>query len=275
MPRPAAPAVRLAVLPVALLAALLPGPAVASDAAAVRYERELGAGEARPRLADEGCLDAALAARPAAAGLEARLDFTVDRDGRTSGLELDPPGSAAVEAAVRGALDACRWIEGRDRAGQAIAVRVSRQVQVRRPPGPQPGGAAARADRADEPGPPPPPVVLGGGSLRLDAPEASAFRRPVPEDPACLPASIQREKAAAGVEARVKFAVLRDGSVSHFTFFDPVTPEAERAVVAALRRCRWRPAADPAGEPLAAWVVQPIKVAPLPPPPEPRRPLFP
>lgn len=265
MPRPIALA--------AVLAAILPAAAASADA--VRYERELGPGEHRPRLAEEGCLEAALAGRPAAAGLEARLDFTVDRDGRVSGLEMDPPATAEVEAAVRGALDACRWIEARDRAGQPVAVRVSRPVKVRRAPTPGAGGAGAQVDRADDPGPPPPPVVLGGGSLRLDAAEASAFRRPVLEDPACLPASLQKEKAAAGVEARVKFAVLRDGSVSHFTFFDPVAPEVEQAVVAAFRRCRWRPAADPAGEPLAAWVVQPIKVAPLPPPPEPRRPLFP
>jgi len=262
----------------AVLAAVLLGPAAAAPAAppapaTIHLDRERSSGYQRPRPADEDCLPAALAAQPAAAGLDARVAFTVERDGRLTGLALEPAAAPAVEAAVRAAFQSCRWVEARDPEGQPVVVRVTQPVRVRTS-GPA-GGPARTVDRAAEPGLPPPPVALGGGSLRLDGEGAAGFRRPEPDDPACLPAALQREPAAAGVENRIKFAVMRDGSVSHVTALQPLPLEVERAVAAAFQACRWRPALDPEGEPLAVWVVQPIKVAPPPPPPEGPRPLFP
>lgn len=239
----------------------------------IHLDRERGSGYQRPRLVDEGCLSAALSAQPAAAGLDARVAFTVERDGALTGIALQPAVPPAVEAAVRQAFQSCRWVEGRDPDGQPVVVRVTQPVRVR---GAQaaPRRPGATGGRADEPGLPPPPVVIGGGSLRLDGDQAAGFRRPEPDDPACLAAALVKRKAAAGVENKVKFAVMRDGTVSHFTFHAPVAPEVERAVVSAFGECRWKPALDPEGEPLAVWVVQPVKVAPLPPPPVTQRPLF-
>jgi hypothetical protein len=259
----------------AVLAAALLLLAASSRAApaTIHLDRERGSGYQRPRLADAACLPAALSGQPAAAGLDARVAFTVERDGSLTDLRVDPPAAPEVEAALRQAFQSCRWVEGRDPDGRPVVVRVTQPVLVR--------GAAAAAvrprtvDRAEAPGLPPPPVALGGGSLRLDGEHAAGFRRPELDDPACLPAALQRQQAAAGVANKAKFAVMRDGTVSHFTLLEPVARQVERAVEAAFLSCTWRPALDPEGEPLAVWVVQPIKVAPPPPPPEVQRPLFP
>ena len=261
----------------ALLAAPPPAsaaPPTTAGASTIRLDQGRGAGYTRPRLAAEGCLADALSARPAAAGVDARVTFMVQRDGSLSGLAVRPPVGAAAEAAVREAFLACRWTPGLDPEGQPVVVEVTQPVDVRA------GGAGAHraAHAASEAGRPPPPVAEGDAVLRLDGAQAAGFRRPILQDPACLPAALQRHPAAAGLENKVKFAVLRDGSVGSFSFLAPVAPEVERAVVAAFESCPWRPAADPGGEPLAVWVVQPVKVAPLPPPPpEPQRqqPLFP
>ena len=68
----------------------------------------------------------------------------------------------------------------------------------------------------------------------------------------------------AGLEAKVKFAVLRDGSVGQLTFLEPVEPEVAELVEAAFAECRWVPAADPQGTPLAVWVVLPLRIARIP-----------
>ncbi len=269
---------RLAAIAAAVISSLTPaaarGAATAHAGGTIHLDRERGSGYQRPHPVDEGCLPAALAAHPAAAGLDARVAFTVERDGTLTGFELQPPASPAAEEAVRQAFLSCRWVEGRDPEGTPVVVRVTQPVRVRAAQAAAGGRARATGGRAEEPGLPPPPVVIGGGSLRLDDERAAGFRRPELDDPACLPAALVKRKAAAGVENKVKFAVMRDGTVSHFTFDAPLPPEAERAVVSAFGECLWKPALDPEGEPLAVWVVQPVKVAPLPPPPVTQRPLF-
>jgi hypothetical protein len=251
----------LAVTPPPLMTVIPAEPA----APPIRLDLESDTGYTRPRLADEDCLSDALAARPAAAGVDARVTFMVQRDGSLSDLAIAPTLPTAAAAAVRQAFLSCRWIQGLDPAGQPVVVEVAQPVLVH--------GDGGR-DGATAPGPPPPPVAQGTSALRLDGERGAGFRRPVLEDEACLPAALQRQPAAAGFDNKVKFAVLRDGSVGAFTFLTPVTPEVERAVAAAFGACRWRPALDPGGEPLAVWVVQPLRVAPRP-PPEPVRPLFP
>jgi hypothetical protein len=113
--------------------------------------------------------------------------------------------------------------------------------------------------RDEEPGAPPPPVAYGGEILRLGT-DDHGFQRPRPSDEACLPDALRRATGAAGMDNKVKFAVLRDGSLVRFSFLNPVTREQARAVEAAFASCSWEPGFDPAGRPVAVWVIQPIKV---------------
>jgi hypothetical protein len=91
------------------------------------------------------------------------------------------------------------------------------------------------------------------------------FRRPELSNPECLAYALRRAPGAAGVDNKVKFAVLRDGSLARFSYLKPVTEEQARSVEAAFSSCRWNPGLDPAGHPVAIWVIQPIKVAGAPP----------
>ncbi len=279
-------AVRSAALAVALLLAPpLPAGAAPADLerpGTIHLDRPQGAGFVRPEPRDPGCLARALAGEPDVAGLDARARFMVQRDGALTGIELEPAAPAAMTRAAVAALRACPWRPGLDPGGRPVVVQVTQPIRVRAAShedgeaGQERAGAVrSSAGRADAPGLPPPPVVMGEGRLRLDGPQAAGFRRPVLDDPGCLPRALQRQPAVAGLENTVKFAVMRDGSVSHFSFLVPVPPEVDRAVAAAFEACSWRPALDPAGQPLAVWVVQPLKVAPALPPPEKQRPLFP
>jgi hypothetical protein len=121
----------------------------------------------------------------------------------------------------------------------------------------------ASGTRDDEPGAPPPPVAYGGEILRL-ATDEQGFRRPELDDGACLGRALGRATGAAGVDNKVKFAVLRDGSLARFSYLKPVTEAQARAIEAAFDACRWNPGLDPAGHPVAVWVIQPIKVGAAP-----------
>ena len=118
------------------------------------------------------------------------------------------------------------------------------------------GGGA----RDDEPGAPPPPVAYGGEITRLTAAQKD-YQRPRLADEECLGYQLRRAKGAAGVDNRVKFAVLRDGSLARFSYDKPVTEEQARAIERAFDACRWNPGLDPEGRPIAIWVIQPIKIA--------------
>jgi len=120
--------------------------------------------------------------------------------------------------------------------------------------------------RADEPGAPPPPVAYGGEVLRL-GPEDQGYKRPRLADDGCLAAALSRASGAAGVENKVRFAVLRDGSLARFSYLNPVTDEQRRAIEEAFTSCEWYPGLDPAGHLLSVWVIQPIKVVAAPPSP--------
>ncbi len=123
------------------------------------------------------------------------------------------------------------------------------------------GGRASRAGASaqDAAGPPPPPVAFGG-YLRLNEAK-SGYRRPL-TDEGCLKRALQERPEVAGLENSVKFAVMRDGSLRSFVCLHPVSPPVAEAIERAFRACTWTPAFDPAGRPLAVWVIQPIKVAP-------------
>jgi hypothetical protein len=121
-------------------------------------------------------------------------------------------------------------------------------------------GTSARAfEPDDEPGGAPPPVAYGGEILRLGT-DDQGFQRPRLADEGCLGDALRRARGAAGVANKVKFAVLRDGSLARFSYLTPVTVEQARSIEAAFASCSGIPAFDPTGRPVAVWVIQPIKV---------------
>jgi hypothetical protein len=120
--------------------------------------------------------------------------------------------------------------------------------------------------RAEEPGAPPPPVAYGGEVLRL-GPDDQGYKRPRLADDGCLAVALSRASGAAGVENKVRFAVLRDGSLARFSYLEPITEAQRRAVEEAFASCEWAPGLDPSGRPVAVWVIQPIKVVAAPPSP--------
>ncbi len=251
----------------AFAAPLVAGPAQAQEALegldAIHLEGD-DLGYTRPRLVVEGCLVEKLEEDPAAAGFAGKATFDVLRDGEVARLSFAPPPAPRMEQALRAAFAACPWRTGLDPYGKPVVVQVTQPLKVR-------GRAAGLAFAAPAvevaPGQPPPPVPFGGASLDLRSEQARDFRRPEPVDPACLDRALGRFPVVAGFDNKVKFAVMRDGSLRQFSFFAPVTPPVERAVVAAFEACPWSPARDPEGTPLAVWVIQPVKVAGVPPPP--------
>jgi hypothetical protein len=158
---------------------------------------------------------------------------------------------------VEAALATCPW-PATPGTARAVAVRIA--------PAPEPPRRAEAAEVT--PGPPPPPVSLDGKSLRLGTEKAAGFRRPVLADEGCLYVHLRGKAKLAGFENTVKLAVLRDGSVAQLSFRTPVDPEVEELVEEAFARCRWIPAADPQGTPLAVWVVMPLRIAAMPGPGE-------
>jgi hypothetical protein len=118
-------------------------------------------------------------------------------------------------------------------------------------------GAAARRDA--DPGALPPPVAYGGEVIRLGE-GTTSLHRPHTGDEGCLAEALGRASGAAGMQNKVRFAVLRDGSLASFSYEGPVTEPQRRAVEQAFGNCRWDPALGPDGSPLAVWVIQPIKV---------------
>jgi hypothetical protein len=126
--------------------------------------------------------------------------------------------------------------------------------------------AMARAGVPDEdPGGAPPPVAYGGEIIRLGT-DDQGFQRPRLEDEGCLGDALRRTPGAAGVDNKVKFAVLRDGSLVQFSYLTPVSPAQARAIEAAFASCNWIPGFDPVGRAVAVWVIQPIKVSGAPSP---------
>jgi hypothetical protein len=118
-------------------------------------------------------------------------------------------------------------------------------------------GAVARRD--EEPGALPPPVASGGEVIRLGE-GTPGLHRPHPSDEGCLAEALRRAGGAADTRNKVRFAVLRDGSLASFTYLEPVTEPQRRAIEQAFTSCRWDPALGPDSAPIAVWVIQPINV---------------
>ena len=104
------------------------------------------------------------------------------------------------------------------------------------------------SSRAVEPGAPPPPVAHGGEVLRL-GPGDRGFKRPQPSDESCLAVALGRASGAAGVDNKVRFAVLRDGSLARFSYLAPVTDGQAERHRGGLRLLRVEPRARPGRPP--------------------------
>jgi hypothetical protein len=120
--------------------------------------------------------------------------------------------------------------------------------------------ASPTATRDEAPGLPPPPVSYGE-VLRLGA-DDQGFRAPRLADEGCLGEALRRAPGLAGVDNKVRFAVMRDGSLARFSYLQPVAEAQRRAIEEAFSSCAWTPGLDPAGHPVAVWVIQPIRVRP-------------
>jgi hypothetical protein len=118
-------------------------------------------------------------------------------------------------------------------------------------------GAGGRRDA--DPGALPPPVAYGGEVIRLGE-GTTSLHRPHLADERCLAESLRRAGGAAGMLNKVRFAVLRDGSLASFSYQVPVTEPQRRAIEEAFGACRWDPGLGQDGAPIAVWVIQPINV---------------
>ena len=219
-------------------------PAAAGPAAA-------GAPAALPNGA---CLSEAVAAQPGAASYAGRVAVTSAPGGGLGSIQLLDPATPEQAAALQVAFGTCPW-PAAPAGGRSLQVRI-------RPPPDAPSHRAPPTELT--PGPPPPPVSLDGKSLKLGTEKAAGFRRPTLVDEGCLHLKLRGKPRLAGLENKVKFAVLRDGSVTQLTFLSPVDPEVESLVEEAFSACRWIPAADPQGVPLAVWVILPLRIGTFP-----------
>jgi protein TonB len=107
------------------------------------------------------------------------------------------------------------------------------------------------------------PARTDGGVEEAPRWVTTGFRKPAEEVPGCVASSIRLPPDLAGFVSErltVKFAVGRDGSVGRVELLgDLPDRRIEAAILRALGACRWRPGADARGEPIALWVILPIR----------------
>jgi protein TonB len=113
------------------------------------------------------------------------------------------------------------------------------------------------------------PAVLGQDGSRAgddfeDAPQwmTSGFRRPAEVQPGCVGSSVRLPPELAGFVSgpvTVKFAVGRDGAVGRVEVMGDLPIRVQAAIAHALQACRWRAGADARGQPIAIWVILPLR----------------
>ncbi|HUL59176.1 MAG TPA: energy transducer TonB [Anaeromyxobacteraceae bacterium] len=111
------------------------------------------------------------------------------------------------------------------------------------------------------------PMEGTGRELAVERPAeefaVTGYVRPREAVRGCVASSVRIPPYLAGLTMRatVKFAVLRDGSVSRFRVLEaPIAQlDAGLAVKRAVERCEWVPGKDPSGAPAAIWVVLPLR----------------
>lgn len=108
------------------------------------------------------------------------------------------------------------------------------------------------------------PAGAGGGDAVEEAPQwvTTGFRKPAEVHAGCVAAAIRLPPELAGFVSgpvTVKFAVARDGTVGRVSVLAEVPERIQTAILRALGECRWRPGADARGQPIALWVILPIR----------------
>ena len=110
----------------------------------------------------------------------------------------------------------------------------------------------------------PPPLSGGGDGIEEAAQYFTAgFRRPVEENPGCFASTLRLPQDLTGFISEVltvKFVVGREGRVGKIELLSQV-PDRRIAVAIenALRTCHWHPGADGTGQPIALWVILPLR----------------
>jgi protein TonB len=105
----------------------------------------------------------------------------------------------------------------------------------------------------------------GGGGEFDEAPQyaLAGFRRPAEAEPGCVRRTIRIPAELAGYVSgpvTVKFGVGREGRVGLIQIMgEPIDPRIGEAIRRAVAACRWVAGADPRGEPIALWVILPVR----------------
>jgi len=110
----------------------------------------------------------------------------------------------------------------------------------------------------------PPPLSRGDGGIEEAAQYFTAgFRRPVEENPGCFASRLRLPQDLTGFVSEVltvKFVVGREGRVGKVEILSEVPDRRiALAIENALRICRWHPGADGTGQPVALWVILPLR----------------
>jgi len=111
----------------------------------------------------------------------------------------------------------------------------------------------------------PPALSTGGDGGIEEAAQyfTAGFRRPVEENPGCFAASLRLPPDLTGFISEVltvKFVVGREGRIGKIELLSQVPDRRiALAIENALRICHWRPGADGTGQPIALWVILPLR----------------
>jgi hypothetical protein len=170
--------------------------------------------------------------------------LSVDLDGRVSDVVVRMAGAARQEDAERCAREAVgRWsFPPRERVGRVW-------VQLF-------GEGAEVARRVEEP---------ASGSVPSLPADRKLWSKPAMKDRRCVAqnASLPRHLLGGVSSVLVRFAIERDGRPTRFRALEPAdAPIAALAAIEdAVRRCEWIPGADEHGQPVAIWVLLPLRFA--------------
>ncbi|MBK9518465.1 MAG: hypothetical protein IPO09_14165 [Anaeromyxobacter sp.] len=99
-----------------------------------------------------------------------------------------------------------------------------------------------------------------------DAPAyaTAGFRKPAPEDPACIGRSVRISSDLLDYVTgpiKVKFAVNKDGTPSRFEVLSAISDQRiASAIWQAIKSCKWTAGADAQGRPTNIWMILPVRL---------------